>query len=469
MATAPPEAPVTNARGLIERRTIGPVPADERDGSARGLFGLWLGINAIPLTVVTGGLGSTLFGLPFAWSILAIVVGNLVGGVFMALHASQGPSLGVPQMLQARGQFGARGASLVVLVATVMFVGFYVSNLVVGAQSLNAVFPVISTPVALLLSVAVSLAISVVGLRLIKSLIVIAAGVIGLLVVASFVWIAVQGVPSGALSSGSLSAAGFFSMVAVAAVWQIAYAPYVSDYSRYLPADTGARGAFWATYGGSVISACVVMALGALVGTLSSTQDAMGGLVESTGSLASVTLIAFALTSVLGNAGNVYCAALNSLTLVETFRRGWMPAARGRLTATAVIYAIGLAVAFGASATFVSSFTSFITILLYVLIPWSAINLVDYFLVQHGQYAVEEFFAVDGGRYGHWNTSALVVYAIGLAVQIPFAVLPQFVGPVAAAMHGVDIAWVLGLAVSGALYYVVARRSAVARAAVTPA
>ncbi|QYN33646.1 cytosine permease [Pseudonocardia sp. DSM 110487] len=190
---------------VIEHRTIGPIPADERTGSARGLFGIWLGVNMLPLTVVTGALGTTLFALPFGWAVLAVVVGNVVGGVFMALHAAQGPQLGVPQMIQARGQFGAKGAALVVLVATVMFMGFYISNLVVGAQSLHGVVPSVATVPAVIGAAAVSMAITVVGLRLIKAMITVAAVVVGLLVVVSFVWIVVQGVPAGVLSAGELT------------------------------------------------------------------------------------------------------------------------------------------------------------------------------------------------------------------------------------------------------------------------
>ena len=44
-----------------------------------------------------------------------VVVGNTVGGVFMALHSAQGPQLGVPQMVQTRGQFGSYGSLLVIV------------------------------------------------------------------------------------------------------------------------------------------------------------------------------------------------------------------------------------------------------------------------------------------------------------------------------------------------------------------
>lgn len=451
--------PLESPRALIEHRTIGPVPLDERTGSGKGLFGIWFGLNMVPLTVVTGSLATAVFGLPFWWSVVAIAVGNVVGGVFMALHASQGPSLGVPQMLQARGQFGAKGASLIVVIAMVMFVGFFISNLVVGAQSLNAVVSEIDPKLGIVLGVIASMAVTIFGLKLLMRLATVSAIVIGVLVLATFIYIGADGATSGSLGNGAFTATGFFSMVAIGAVWQVAYAPYVSDYSRYLPAETGARGAFWGTYGGSVLAAILLMALGALLGVLSSDGDAITGLKETTGDLATVTLLAFALVSMFCNSGNIYCATLNALTFLETFKSGWLPAARGRLVTAAVLHVIGMVVALRASDSFLTDFTNFILLLLYVLIPWSAINLVDYFLIEHGDYDVNAFFRAEGGRYGRWNVPALVVYAIGLAAQIPFWVLPQYTGPLAEKFHHIDLAWVVGLAVSGALYYVVAKRT----------
>ncbi|WP_051792135.1 purine-cytosine permease family protein [Amycolatopsis jejuensis] len=458
-APAPPS-------GLMERNTIGPIPASERTGSARGLFGIWLGVNMLPLTVVTGALGTTVFALPAGWAMLAIVIGNLVGGVFMALHASQGPQLGVPQMIQARAQFGTKGALLVVLVATVLFVGFFISNLVVGAQSLQGVFPAVDTKAAIIGAAVLSMIITVFGLRVIKVVITVSAIVIGLLVLVSLGWIFVSGMPGGSLSAGHFTVTGFVSMIAVGAVWQVAYAPYVSDYSRYLPANSGARPAFWATYGGSVLSALVVMALGCLVGAVAQDGNVAGGLTTLTGKFATVTLLGFAVVSGLSNAGNVYSATLNTLTLIETFRSGWIPALRGRLVTTTVVHVLGALVALVATDGFITSFTNFITTLLYVLIPWSAINLVDYFVVRKGHYDVGAFFRPDGGRYGTWNVPALVVYVVGLAVQVPFAVLSFYVGPIARAIGGIDLAWLVGLAVSGGLFLLVTRRSRTAEEAV---
>src|SRR5882762_4961601 len=125
----------------LESSTIQPIPREERHGTARDLFTVWFGSNVQLLTIVTGGLAVTVFGLPFAWAVLGLTVGNFMGGIFMALHAAQGPTLGVPQMVQTRGQFGSIGALLVVGIVIVMYVGFLSSNIVLGGEALASLTP----------------------------------------------------------------------------------------------------------------------------------------------------------------------------------------------------------------------------------------------------------------------------------------------------------------------------------------
>jgi nucleobase:cation symporter-1, NCS1 family len=60
------------------------------------------------------------------------------------------------------------------------------------------------------------------------------------------------------------------------ATWQITYAPYVADYSRYLPRNTSMRQIFWYTYAGSVIGSSWMMILGAISAIVAPKQsDAM--------------------------------------------------------------------------------------------------------------------------------------------------------------------------------------------------
>ena len=107
---------------------------------------------------------------------------------------------------------------------------------------------------------------------------------------------------------------------------------------------------------------------------------------------------------------------------------------------------------------FLVNYENFISLLLYVLVPWTAVNLVDYYLVEHGDYAVDDFFRADGGRYGRVNWVAITCYVLGIGVQVPFIVTTLYTGPVGSALHGVDLSWIVGLCVVCPVYYLGARR-----------
>src|ERR1700740_1461991 len=159
-------SPVPHSRqqpARIEQHTIYQIPLDQQHGKARHLFTLWLGANINVLTVVTGALATTIFGQSFLWGSIAIVVGNLVGTIFMALHAAQGPRLGVPQMVQSRGQFGARGAAFVVALVAFMYVGYAGTAFVTGGQSLRFILPSLSEHAAIIAIAAISLAAAIYG------------------------------------------------------------------------------------------------------------------------------------------------------------------------------------------------------------------------------------------------------------------------------------------------------------------
>ena len=48
---------------VLEELTIQPVPESQRTGNVRHLFSFWFTVQIIPLAVVTGLLGPTVFGL----------------------------------------------------------------------------------------------------------------------------------------------------------------------------------------------------------------------------------------------------------------------------------------------------------------------------------------------------------------------------------------------------------------------
>jgi nucleobase:cation symporter-1, NCS1 family len=449
--------PVAEAPQRIEDKTIQPIPPNERHGKTRDLFSLWFGSNIMLLTVVTGALATSVYGLPFWLSVIAIVVGNLLGAVLMALHSAQGPRLGVPQMMQTRGQFGSYGSLLVIVIVVVMYVGFFASNLVLAGQSLNVLTSGISVDAGILIVGAVSVVVTIFGYDLIHAYARVMTYLAGAALLLTFIWIvAVHGAGHGFGSFGHATFAGFIGTVTVSALWQIAYAPYVSDYSRYMPADTGAKPAFWASYWGCSLGSILPMILGALIGV--NTGDMVSGLHSETGAVAALVIIIFTVTIAMTNSMNIYGGALSMIAIGQTFKPSWLPGAVTRAVLTVVIYIAAVVPAIVSQNNFLVNYSNFILLLLYVLVPWTAINLVDFYLVRHGNYDVSQFFRGDGGSYGRFDWVSIGCYLVGIAIEVPFVNTTLFEGPAAKALNGADISWIICLIVISPAYYLAAKR-----------
>jgi NCS1 family nucleobase:cation symporter-1 len=450
----------TEQPARLEISTIQQIPLDQRHGTAADLFTVWFGSNVMLLTIVTGGLAVTVFGLPFLSAVLALAVGNLVGGIFMALHAAQGPTLGVPQMIQTRGQFGSLGSLLVVGIVIIMYVGFLASNLVLAGQAMASMVPGFSDIPGILVVGILGVIAAIYGYDLIHAYTRWMSYACGILLMVTAGWIVwVHGLPEHFLDLNRFNWIGFLGTVSAGALWQIAYAPYVSDYSRYMPADTGARPAFWASYWGCVLGSFLPMVLGALVGLAAPKGNLIAGLASLTGSIAPLVLIVFSVAVAAANAMNLYCGALSALTFGQTIFPRWSPGPQARTVMCLVFFVLSVAGAVLGKAAFLVNYEHFILLLLYVLVPWTAINLVDYYLLRHGIYDVPSFFRRDGGIYGRVNVAAVTCYGFGILVQLPFIDCALYTGPVAKAMGGIDLSWIVGLLVTSPVYYWLAKRS----------
>ncbi len=103
-----------------------------------------------------------------------------------------------------------------------------------------------------------------------------------------------------------------------------------------------------------------------------------------------------------------------------------------------------------------------LTLMLYLLVPWTALNLVDFFFVRHGHYAITDIFRADG-VYGAWGRRGLIAYVAGFVPEIPFMVLPPIAGLSYTGYfpshltNGVDYSWLVGLIVSGLVYLLLSR------------
>lgn len=448
-----------NAVPLIEKHTIGYVPENERHGKVRDLFTLWFGGNIAPLPIVTGALGVQIYHLNLMWGIVAIIVGQALGGILMALHSAQGPQMGIPQMIQSRAQFGSWGALLVTVIAGIMYVGFFASNIVLAGKSLHGIESSIPVPAGIVIGALGSGLIGIIGYRFIHVLNRIGTWVLGIGIAVGFGYIVTHVQSTDFLTRGGFNFAGWLATVSLSALWQIAFAPYVSDYSRYLPKNVGVASTFWATYLGCVLGSTLAFVFGAVaVLAVPGGADTMDAVKASTGAIGPFMLVLFLLSVISHNALNLYGAVLSVITSLQTFAYRWIPTAKSRAVLSIIILTACCFAAVGASKDFVGHFVDLVLALLVVLVPWTAINLIDFYVIHKGQYDVRSIFRVDGGIYGRFNPQALIAYVVGILVQIPFMNTPMYVGSFSAHLDGADLSWLVGIIVTTPLYLWLATR-----------
>jgi NCS1 family nucleobase:cation symporter-1 len=450
------------AGGTVEIRSIDYVPVSERHGKPWHLGPVWFQGNAQLSTLAVGLLGVSL-GLNFMWSCIAIILGTLIGTLFMAFHSAQGPKLGLPQMIQSRAQFGYLGVAVVVLPAMVFnYAGYNVFNSLLGAQAIDNVVGGGVNP-WLVVVTAVAFAAAVWGYDLIH----LSQRWLTYAFIAFFGFYTIGvlftiGLPSGSFDLGNFQATPFFAAFALVVSYQIGWAPYVSDYSRYLPARTPGRSTFLWTYFGLVIGGYWMFAMGALIAAPiaskgPSTIDAM----RSTGDavfngLGSAVLLLSVPALVMIVAMNMYGGSLVLISMIDSFKP-LKPALWHRVAGIAVITVVALAGAIYANANFLANYNNLIVILLYLFTPWTAVNLVDYFLVRRGHYAIKEIFKPDG-IYGRWGMRGIVAYVAGFAAMIPFFVVGTwYTGPIAKSINSTDLSVFVGLPVSAIIYLLLAR------------
>ena len=445
--------------GAIETRSIDWIPDNERHGKVWQQGPLWFLGNLEFFTIAVGFIGPSL-GLSLGWSILAGVSGVLFGTIFMAFHATQGPALGLPQMIQTRAQMGYRGVSVALIAAFATYAGTCIASVVLLSQGLEGAFGWDPTTVAIVAG-AFAAVVAVFGHdlmhRAFQVLLVVSLPFYLILTVA----ILVGGVDGGQPAEHSpFALSAFVAQFGAAAAWNITYAPFVSDYSRYLPRDTSAKAIIANVFLGAGGSAVWLIAVGAWLASKFGAQDALVGLQDAgnavIGGMGDLLAVLSALALIGVMSLNTYSGHLTLLTAVDSVR-SIRPSRRVRIAVTAAFAGAWLVAGLAVKPDAVTTVFTTLTLMLYLLVPWTALNLVDYFFVRKGHYRIADLFTPDGS-YGRWNWRGLTAYGLGFAAEIPFMVLPDlYTGPLAERMQGVDIAFIVGLLVSGLTYYALHR------------
>ena len=446
----------------IEARSIDWVPETERHGRIWHQAPLWFLGNFQYFSIPIGFVGPAL-GLSMWWSIIAGVLGILTGTVFMAFHAAQGPTLGLPQMIQSRAQFGYRGVIVPLFATAFTYLAFNVADQVLLGEGLNGAFGWDANLVAIVCTVGAAL-LAIYGHDWVHKVFRILLYISFPLMTVVTLGIIFGKAGGGKPDEGGFVFAAFMAQFSAAAAYNITYAPYVSDYSRYLPRETTNRSIIASVFFGASGSAIWLISLGAWLAVSLGADDGLVGLmtagnnvIDGLGDLAAF-FSAAALAATMGM--NAYGGALTVLTAVDSVHT-INPTRRMRVLTIVGLAIVWFVIAKSISASAVSTVFTSLTLMLYLLVPWTATNLVDFFFVRRGHYAIADLFKVDG-IYGAWGRRGLIAYFVGFLVEIPFMVLPDlggwsYTGFMAKALNDVDIAWIVGLIVSGGVYWFLTR------------
>ncbi len=441
----------------IEGHGMEPIPVDARYGSVNRIFTVWFTPNLVPAAFFIGTLVTLDFlKLGFVTSLIAVIVGNVLGSAFVALLSTMGPKLGLAQLPAARFPFGK---TIVVpgVLNWLSTIGWDGINSLFGAYALTILIPGLPFVGGLLVIVLCQAALGIVGYEAIHMFEKWGAVILGIMFVVLTISIAGKADTSYTDGfSGADQIGAFIAYVAIVASFVIAWALYASDYSRYLAPDTSPSRVFWLTFAGMAIASAWLEILGLLVATQAtggeSSQtiyDILGG---SGAIVASLAMVAIVLGTVAVNAMNDYTGSLSLLAAGVRVKRIYSAAVVGVL---AFFFTLLLN-----TGDFATNFTNFLLFISYWITPFIGVVLADWWLRRQraDPQSIVDFSALPMGTIG------LVALVVGFAAGIPFqnsTLGYSWGGPfnyvTANYLHGADLAYYVGGGVAFLIYWFGAR------------
>jgi putative hydroxymethylpyrimidine transporter CytX len=333
-------------------------------------IGLWgnLGVTLLAPVGAVGVLIPVLGGprLSFVAAGLAVVVGTVFGALLIAAAAVPGAQTGAPSMVLMRGLFGRRMSYLPTAINVLQLLGWTVFEIVVIASAAQQLLPWHGHrwPYVVIAGL-VTAVMTVRPLGAVRILRRYALGAV--VVVTTYLFVQLLRHPMPSLTHGSWS--GFWAGADVAIAVAVSWAPLASDYTRH---SRSARSAFGGAFVGYTITQVAGYALGLValatvvrVGDSNLQRDMFGAFIA-----VPVGWLAFGVL-VLRELDESFA---DGYSAVVSLQNVW-PRIDRRIFTVAVC---GLAT-LGALALNINNYINFLLLLASVLVPLTAVFLVDYF------------------------------------------------------------------------------------------
>lgn len=436
----------------VEQRGIEAVPDADRHGKLRSQFANCWARNFHLPPFIAGASGIAL-GLGLPGAISAIVAACALGAAANSFCVMMGPRRGAPQMVMSRSAFGYFGNYLPAVVGSVLFLGYFTVNDVLGAKAILALWTVPLAALVIGIGI-VSIVLGIIGYDFVQtysSWTTIATAVI-------FVILLGLGASHGfgKLLTGHLHGSAFWKvwMLQFTAAFALisSWGQYGSDLSRYLPESTSEAKTFWATWSGMFVSSAFVMLLGSLFLTLAPSVGGLAGIRVGAGTFAYVALLAMLPGAVASTVINLYSGSLSTQSWDFRVNRKWLVAGIGVLGT--------IAGSIWGGPNFFVYFLDFLDVVAYMVTPWIVIVCLNYYVIyNHGKKWPDAAAFYTSRHFGRYNWTGLVALLLGIAVSVPFMANTWYMGPVASSLGGADISYFVSSAVAAIVVLAVGSRA----------
>jgi NCS1 family nucleobase:cation symporter-1 len=459
-----PQVGPTRANDMrIELRGVEAVPHSTRFGRPGRLFTLWFSGQLAPSTLFVGVLGTASFiNLGWQLGVVAIVVGNLLGSITVAMLCVIGTRTGVPQLQQSRMAFG-RLIQFPAALCWLTEVGFEALAAIFGAEALQVMFGV-NYFEGLAITFVLMAVLSIVGYELVHLF----EKVMAVVLLVLFAVISGRTIADHphivSHASGGPLVGGFLLMVAIVFGYAVSWGVISSDFSRYLPANTPARRTFAAAFAGLCLGMIWIEVLGFAASALFANLGSMAGVykVVGGGALGQVAMAGMFLGTLAILAIEDYGAALEAQAAGVRVLRPFLT-----LASAGVAFAVASWLNTGTLST---KFENVLLLITYWTSSWTAIILVNW--VTKGRHmddaARDRLFgaALSRLRLERDNVWAVVALLVGFVACLPFSDTSTglsidssvpglkwlFGGVSNHFLYGGDLAFYVAFIVSGAVY-----------------
>ena len=461
----PPEILLAHSNDAfgLELRGFDHIPEAERNMTLAQVGPMWLGANLNMFTISIGCVSITL-GLTLWQALAACVVGNLPY-IYLGLASIGAVRAGLPATTLSRATYGVRGNSIHALLTWAASVCFEVFNGVFGVLawlSLMGLFGVKDSVAmkvaAVLIQLALGGGIAVLGQATMVVLQRIFGFVLGAVLLVVFAWSArevnwAQAAHAHAPLSNLALAAAFMTACGVIASQPVSYLYNGPDWVRYLPVGTPARRIFNHVFWWTFLPCIGLTAMGAMWASLGDMSDPVAGLKPFVpGPLYIVFIVAVIAGSVANNAPTFYSSGL-ALQAVGLKLSRW----------SATLLDIGVSTAAVLYILFVHDLSTVLNDFVSLLVAWSGpyagVWLCDGVL-RRWTFDMADIHPAQGAapRANNRILRAWLAYFAGMGAAVLTMKSPLFEGPLARALGGMDLSWVLGLAVSAGAYWLLSYR-----------